>query len=36
VGSTTSLRLDCRFISRRLEGNRRLTGNDRETDQNLP
>jgi len=36
VGSTTSMRLDFVFISRLLERNGRLTGNDRETDRNLP
>jgi len=36
VGSTTLLRPDFVFISRLLEGNGRLIGNDRETDRNLP
>jgi len=36
VGSTSSLRPDFIFISRLLEGSGRLTGNDRETDRNLP
>jgi hypothetical protein len=36
VGSTTLLRLDFVFISRLLEGDGRRTGNDRETDRNLP
>jgi hypothetical protein len=36
VGSTTLLRPDLVFVSRPLEGNGRLTGNDRETDRNLP
>jgi len=36
VGSTTSQRLDSAFVSRLWEGDGRLTGNDRETDRNLP
>src|SRR5438876_5016303 len=36
VGSKVLLRLDFVFVSRRLEGDGRLTGNDRETDQNMP
>jgi hypothetical protein len=36
VGSTTLPRPDFVFISRLLEGAGRLTGNDRETDRNLP
>jgi hypothetical protein len=36
VGSTTLLRLDFVSISKLLEGDGRLTGNDRETDRNLP
>ena len=36
VGSTTLLRPDFVLISRLLEGSRRLAGNDRETDRNLP
>ena len=36
VGSTTLLRPDFVFISRLLEGDGRLAGNDRETDRNLP
>jgi hypothetical protein len=36
VGSTSSLMPDFVFISRLLEGSGRLTGNDPETDRNLP
>jgi hypothetical protein len=36
VGSTTLLKPDFVFISRLLEGDGRLTGNNRETDRNLP
>ena len=36
VGSASSRRLDFVFISRLLEGDGRLTGNDREMDWNLP
>jgi hypothetical protein len=36
VGSTTLLRLDFVFVSSRLEGNGRVTGNDREADRKLP
>ncbi len=36
VGSTTLLRLDFVFVLSLLEGVGRLTGNDRETDRNLP
>jgi len=36
VGSKTLLRLDFVFVSRLLEGDGRLAGNDRETDRNLP
>jgi len=36
MGSTTLLRLDFVFVSRLLEGGGLLTGNDRETDRNLP
>jgi hypothetical protein len=36
VGSTTLPRLDFVFISSLLEGVRRPSGNDRETDWNLP
>jgi hypothetical protein len=36
VGSTSSQSLDFVFVPRLLEGDRRLTGNDWETDRNLP
>jgi hypothetical protein len=36
VGSKTLLRLDFVFVSRLLEGDWRLDGNDREADRNLP
>ena len=36
VGSTTLLRLDFVFVPSLLEGDGRPTGNDRETDRNLP
>jgi hypothetical protein len=36
VGSMTSPRLDCVFISILWEGDRSPTGKDRETDRNLP
>jgi hypothetical protein len=36
VGSTTSPRLDFVLVSKLLEGDGRLTGNDREADRKLP
>jgi hypothetical protein len=36
VGSMTLLRRDFVFVSSPLEGDRSPTGNDRETDRNLP